>query len=174
MTKHCRNAAFALLLRLLSLSAFPQQGIPNPPPKDSFVGTWILNVSKSTLPPADSTITIEAEGNAYKITLYVRDEQGREYRSSTVSDMKGEWSQVKRSFSHHSDKWRLTRESSDAFVLEDVVRTDRYTVSSDGKILIDRLLKSNLTTYDGPAHPIPGSVKVLKTTYPVLVYERAN
>lgn len=174
MKKYCRNVGFVLLwLPLLYFSASGQESIPSRAPKDSFVGKWVLNVSKSTLPPANSTITIEPNGNAYKITLYVKDERGREYLSWTLSDMKGEWSEVTRTFSRYSGKWRVTRESSDAFVIDDLVDTDRYTVSPDGKTLTDHLVDSRLTVYDGPTHPIPGSVKTGNTVYRLLVYERA-
>ena len=88
--------------------------------------------------------------------------------------MKGNWSRVTRAGRKSPEKWRVTRDGRDAFVLETFVNTDRYDVSSDGRTLTDRIIHSNITTYDGPKNPIPGSVKTVKTEYAVLVYDKSG
>jgi hypothetical protein len=169
-----RNATSVILTILLCISARGQQDASGSAFKDPLAGKWVLNAAKSTLPPADSIITIEAERNRYKITLSFTDDHGMKFTSWTVTDMSGDWSKVTRAGRKSSEKWRVARDGHDAFVLETFVGTDRYNVSSDGKTLTDRLTHSNITTYDGPAHPIPGSVRTIKTVYPVLVYDRSG
>jgi len=134
------------------------------------LGKWVLNATKSTTPPRDSTITIEATGSRFKITLNFTDDHGMEFSSWTVTDMKGDWSSVRRSFAKSSEKWRVTRDGRDAFLLETVFSTNRYEVSSDGGTLTDQTIHSNL-----PLHArFPDSVRAIKTNRPLLVYDRSD
>jgi hypothetical protein len=174
MLMRARNAASVLLPILLCISVCGQQQASISASEDPIVGEWVLNGAKSILPPGDSTVTIETARNRYKITLNFTDDHGRKFSSWTVTDMKGDWSQVTRLGRKSPEKWRVTRDGQDAFVLETFVNTDRYEVSSDGRTLTDRIIHSNLVTYDGPSHPIPGSVRTLKTEYAVLVYDRSG
>ncbi len=174
------NASFVLATVFLCLAGYGQQnGRPNGTPKDRFLGKWILNAAKSTLPPAGSTIAVDFAGNKYKISLYVIDEHGTEFRSWTVTNMKGTWSNVTKLYGrtsprHFHENWRVTREGPGAFVVESAVDTRRYAVSSDGKTMTEHLIKTNITTYDGPTNPTKGSVKTVEVTYPVLVYDKTD
>jgi hypothetical protein len=64
--------------------------VPNP-----FVGTWVLNVSKSEFNPPDSapqsgTVTVEAQENGLKFTFYDVDAEGNASHSEEAPKFDGE------------------------------------------------------------------------------------
>jgi len=58
-----RYAVSALLPILLCILESGQQHVSSGTSNDPIVGKWVLSAGKSTLPPRDSTITIEATRN---------------------------------------------------------------------------------------------------------------
>jgi hypothetical protein len=135
----------AFLLGALSVSSVArrqeQTSLPAPPARpaetDRFVGAWKLNTEKTTHSGIQSEmITIESQGNDFKLTFDWLAENGTELHWWYVTDMKG--GSVKATQVNGrpmSGEVRFTRLNSSAFREESVVLRDEYKVSGDGQTL---------------------------------------
>ena len=171
MNEQIRQTTLTLVAIILTLSALGQQRpSSSTPTQDRFVGAWKLNLDKSSMPPASKTISIEHQGNAYRIRCHVRYDNGTELDSWSLTDMKGEMSKVGQSDGKPmNEEWRVTRESPDSFVIDSrPFRTVvRYTVSSDGQTLTARKVSSAMAG---------GKIEngVLKSPVEILVFDKAQ
>jgi hypothetical protein len=106
---------------------------------DHFVGTWKLNVDKSSQPAHESElIKIEPRDGDYKFTYDEVFGNGTNLHWWFVTAMKG--GAVKPTQTNGrpmSGESRITRHDSNSFVVESAVFKDEYNVSSDGTTLTD-------------------------------------
>lgn len=132
------------LISVLSVSASGQRKSSSGNASgDGFIGKWKLNVEKSSAPPEQEMIAIENQGSGYKISCDVT--YNAELKFWTITDMKGTPSKVtQENGSPMNEEWQVTREGSDAFVVESrpFRRVVRYTVSPDGQTLTMREISS--------------------------------
>jgi len=155
------TARFFLAGMLLSSALF-QAGRPQQPTvapdaiqaaADPIIGSWKLNIDKSTNPTAESElITIIRQGNQFQIIFQAMQSNKYNPHYQVVTDMKGTTSKLVQSDGKPmSDEWRVTRNQPNAFVVESVGpfggKKEEYTVSADGKTL--------------KVHELPGSAKII-------------
>jgi hypothetical protein len=110
-------------------------------PKDPFVGTWKLNVAKSKYSPGppskSSTVTYEAAGPGYKVSVRTEPASGPVQEWSFTTNLDGKDSAVTGN-NPNADTYAAKR--IDANTLENVSKmggkvtlTSRIVVSADGK-----------------------------------------
>ena len=110
-------------------------------PKDPFVGTWRLNVSKSKYspgPPAKSTtVTYEAAGPGYKVSVRTEPASGPVQEWSYTTSLDGKDSPVT---GNNPNADTIAVKRIDASTIENVSKmggkvtvTNRVVVSADGK-----------------------------------------
>ena len=115
-----------------SLSGFAQT--------DPFIGTWKLNLAKTKYspgpPPQSGTVTYEAVGQGYKITIKGTDADGKPINSQFTGNFDGKDYPV----SGNPDQDMTTLKRIDAYKIEftrkkvgNVVATVTSVVSKDGK-----------------------------------------
>jgi hypothetical protein len=126
----------AVLLSIGATSAFGQAV----PTSDPIKGVWKLNLDKSrnTMAiPESEVITIVVLDSSYKLTFDVKQSNGYNPNYDIVTDMKGGTVKpVNADGRGTNDSWRVTRQGIKAFNMELVGGwTDKYEVSSDGKIM---------------------------------------
>lgn len=140
--------ASVLIPALLCTGTFAQQTGVGIAPVNRFVGTWKLNIEKSSpgQSPTSGTFAIQPEGKKYKITLEAAYRGGFGGTAWTVSDLKGWGSPVTRNFSEElGEQWYVKLEGVDSL---DIISVDgagdrtewRYTVGPDGKTLTRRVV----------------------------------
>lgn len=120
---------------------------------DPIVGSWKLDINKSTNPTVESELlTITREGLKFQLMFQATQSNGYNPQYQTVTDMNGTISSlVQTDGKPMSDEWRITRNQPNAFVVESVGRfggsKQEYAVSSDGKTLT--------------VHDLPGSPRIM-------------
>src|SRR6476620_9259520 len=109
--------------------------------KDPFVGTWNMNVAKSKYSPGpapkSSTVTYEAAGTGYKVSVKTEPASGAAQAWSYTNNLDGKDAAV--SGNNPNADWITTRRI-DANTIENVSKmggkvtiTSRIVVSADGK-----------------------------------------
>jgi hypothetical protein len=146
-------------------SVAKQSGIPSQA-TDPIVGKWKLDVDKSTNPPhASELITIESQGNGFKMVFDAENDNGYKPRYSLITEMKGETvKSIPTDGKQTDDAWRVTRNGPRSFDMELSTKfggwTDKYEVSSDGKTLTGRRIQGKtgviggVMDRNGVAHPV--------------------
>ena len=110
-------------------------------PKDAFVGTWRLNVAKSKYSPGpapkSSTVTYEAAGTGYKVSVKTEPASGAAQGWSCTNNLDGKDSAVS---GNNPNADSITTRRIDANTIENVSKmggkvtiTSRVVVSADGK-----------------------------------------
>jgi len=140
---------------------------------DRFIGTWKIDLAKTTAPGiAAETIIIEAQGAAYKFTEDRVGENESHLHFWTVTDMQGtEVRLTQMNDQPMSGSWRFTRQSATAFVIESagvVPGKQEFEVSPDGQTLTVHNVSGNGTTVIIKTRPENGR-NVLEN---VLVFNR--
>lgn len=135
-------------------SAANQSGTPSQA-TDPIVGKWKLNVDKSTHPPhARELITIEPQGNGFKLVFDAENDNGYKPRYSLITEMKGETVKPIPTDEKPIDGvWRVTRNGPRSFDMELSTQfggwTDKYEVSSDGKTMTGRQIQGKTGVIGG-------------------------
>lgn len=133
-----------LLSCVLFLAAHAQQSAMTPEAvqaADPIVGSWKLNIEKSTNPTAESElITITPEGKQFQITFQAMQSNKYNPHYLVVTDMKGTTSKpVQADGKLMNPEYRITRNQPNAFVMESVSPPigwkSEFAVSADGKTL---------------------------------------
>ena len=144
------------------LAAMFLLSVAAPAEDNPFVGTWKLNLAKSTFdpgPPLKSrTVTIERVGAAMKWTVEQVDANGN--RRTVVETPRFDGNDYPRSGSPTPDADAIALKRIDAYTLEEtlkkaskVVRVYRQVVSKDGKLRTSTQLTG--TNEDGqPVHDV--------------------
>jgi hypothetical protein len=168
---------FTLGVTLCLVAQGQKQPLPHssvPVPADRFVGSWKLNVAKSSAPPDSESITIESQGSDFKLTYDIVYGNGYESKHWTVTDMRGAIVKLTQADGKAmSDQWRVTRDGPDVFVVDKLGPfgggQDRYEVSADGKTMTIR-------TIPGKTGLVGGKLEngVLISAPPVLVFDRVQ
>jgi N-acetylmuramoyl-L-alanine amidase CwlA len=133
MRKHILIVMTAILLLTLSIVALAAE---------PHVGTWKLNVAKSTYnpgpPPKSTTLKIEAQESGFKWTFDIVEADGK----ATHVEWSGKHDGKDYSFKGNADFDTAATKKIDANTLESVVKkggkvagTGREVVSKDGKTL---------------------------------------
>jgi hypothetical protein len=118
---------------------------------DRFIGTWKIDLAKTTAPGiAAETIIIEPQGAAYKfIEDYVGENESR-LHFWTVTDMQGaEVRLTQVNGQPMGGSWRFTRQSATAFVIESdgvIPGKQEFEVSPNGQTLTVRDVLGNGST----------------------------
>jgi hypothetical protein len=115
---------------------------------DLFVGTWKIDLAKTTAPGiAAETIIIELQGGAYKFIEDRLGENESHLHFWTVTDMQGaEVRLTQMNGQPMSDSWRFTRQSATAFVVESagiIPGKQEFEVNPDGQTLTVRVVLGN-------------------------------
>jgi hypothetical protein len=104
---------------------------------DSFIGTWNLNIDKSPGSHMErEVVSIVSQGNLYKLVYDWFGDNGTVLHVWLVTDMKGDC--VKETQSNGqptTGKACITRLGPRAFVDDNDILRDEYTVSRDGRTL---------------------------------------
>ena len=166
MTRGCLQflLVFAAVM-YAAASASSQSGTP-PQVSNPIVGKWKLNVDKSAHPPhASELITIEPQGNDFKMVFDAVNENGYKPRYSLITKMKGETVKPIPTDGKPIDgAWRVRRNGPRSFDMELSTQfgswTDKYEVSSDGKTLTGRRIQGKtgviggVMDRNGVVHPV--------------------
>ena len=137
-------------LLMLGMVAYATTGLARQSAQlpDPIIGKWRLNVDKSTNPPhASELMTIEPQGNIFKIVVDAENINGYKPRFSILTEMKGESVKpILTDGKQTAETWRVTRSGLRKFDMELSTEfggwTDKYEVSSDGKTLTGRRIQS--------------------------------
>ena len=132
---------------------------------DPIVGSWKLDIDKSTNPAAEAEIlTIVPQGDEFKLTFIATQSNGYNPHYEVVTDMKGAISKPTDSGKPMNDAWRFTRDRRKVFVQEGAGPfggwKKEFVVSADGKTLTVRDLpgKSKIIVgsrdSNGVIHPV--------------------
>jgi hypothetical protein len=136
MTPRLARVAIILAGGVLALAA-----LGGAQPADPFVGTWTLNVAKSKYspgpPPKSTTVTYDAAGSGYKISVKTEPASGPTGEWSYTTSLDGKDSPVT---GNNSNADTIATKRIDAHTLESVskkggkvILTSRIVVSKDGK-----------------------------------------
>ena len=147
------------------------------PAADPLTGVWKLNVGRSKdakLLPEAEVITIVSQDTSYKLTFDVTQSNGSNLKYDIVTDMKGaRVKPINADGRETNDQWRVTRQGTSAFEMEmkkhDLTFTDKYEVSSDGKVMtLYRRVQNNngrvlgYQEKNGTRRPLPEIIAVFE------------
>ena len=135
------NPKLARVMTVLAAGMLTVAVLATAQSKDPFVGTWRLNVAKSTYspgpPPKSQTATYEAAGQGYKVSVKSEPASGPVQQWSYTTNLDGKDSPVT---GNNPNADMLAVKRIDAHTLETVNKkggkvttTQRNVVSADGK-----------------------------------------
>jgi hypothetical protein len=161
----------SLCLLFCFIASAQKEASPNATPAtDRFIGTWKLNVDKSSAAPESEILTIEPEGSKFKFACQTSYGNGTTLKYWVITDMNGGYLKLTQFDGRPmNEEWSITRKSRDAFTVDSRPPGSQvsYEVSADGQTMTARTISSAI---------VGGRVQngVITRVTPTLVFDRVR